>query len=142
MKVVSSEKAWQGFLRRAKSHYPKEYVEALWGAETVDSFRVVEFRKMKLDVTTSGTIDYSDEEATRQRVLAKEEHLNFLGTIHTHPRKDSDTSPSQHDHVEAVKDGERIMGVVYIFQRSSKRFCIRVDWWFPQTPLDFVLLED
>jgi proteasome lid subunit RPN8/RPN11 len=142
MKVFASEKAWLAFLRRAKSHFPKEYIEALWGNETVDSFRIVEFRKMRITATTPTTIDYDDAEATRQRVLAGEEDLTFLGTIHTHPGKGYDTSPSQHDHIDAIKDGERVMGVVYIFQRPSKRFHIRVDWWFPQSPLQFVLLSD
>lgn len=142
MKVVTSQQAWNGFLRRAKTHFPKEYIEALWGAETIDAFRIVEFRKMKIDTTSSGKIDYSDEEVVRQKVLAGEEDMIFLGTVHTHPKKDADSSPSQHDHVEAVKDGERVMGVVYLYKKPSKRFDIKADWWFPQPPLDFVLLGE
>lgn len=143
IKVVTSEKAWAGFLRRAKVTFPNEHIEALWGEETVDSFRITDFKKIHVDKTTNNSIEFNDAETVRQKWLAASEGKVYLGTVHTHPSKSYDTAPSEVDHHEGAKDGEKVMGVVVIYKKKdSNRFVVHTNWWFPQSKLDFVLLPE
>lgn len=142
IKVITSDKAWNGFLRRAKRKFPCEYIEALWGEETVDSYRITYFKPIKIQKATPGSLDYDDTELKRQKWLAEKAGKTFLGTVHTHPRKDFDTSPSQTDHHESIKE-EKIMGVVVIYKKKdSTHFVIEHDWWFPQRKIEFELLSE
>lgn len=141
-KVITSKDAWDGFLRRAKKVFPKEHVEAVWGEETVDSYRVLSFKRVKVEKQSKRQIHYSDAEIKRQKWLAQQAGQVFLGTVHTHPCKDYDTSPSQVDHFESAKDGEKVMGVVVLYKKeNSNRFVVEVDWWIPQPRIDFVILS-
>lgn len=145
IKVVTSDSAWKGFIRRAKNTFPIEYIESVWGEETVDSFRITDFVKMKVnkEKSSNNSIHYDAKELERQRLLAEKEGKTFLGTIHTHPSSSYDTAPSELDHYEGAKDGEKIMGVVVIYKKKdSNRFVIKANWWFPQCKLDFILLEE
>lgn len=143
IRVVTSDKAWKGFLRRAKTHFPSEHIEAIWGEETVDSYRITDFKHIKLNGSNTIAIDYDDTELKRQKWLAQKDNKVFLGTVHTHPYKSSDTAPSEVDHHEGAKDGEKLMGVVVIYKKAdSNRFVIQTDWWFPQKRIEFVLLPN
>ncbi len=71
IKVVTSEKAWEGFLRRAKRKFPNEHIEALWGDVTVDSYRVTHFKTIKTQKSSPLGIDYDDTELKRQKWLAE-----------------------------------------------------------------------
>jgi proteasome lid subunit RPN8/RPN11 len=150
VKVFTSRSAWQGFLRRAKRAYPLEHVEALWGHATVDAFRILKFNRirLKLDkdgnpIQTQNELEYTAKEIKRQKDLAKAAGLEFLGTVHTHPGKDDDPAASEDDHVGAVKDGEKMMGVVHLFRADRKKpFTCVPRWWFPQKPIPFEILPD
>lgn len=142
IKVIASEVAWEGFLRRAKRIFPNEHVEAIWGEETVGSYRITDFKRLKT-ISSPGSIDYDDSEIKRQKWLATQQGKIFLGTVHTHPSKKLDTAPSETDHREAAKDGEKVMGVVVLYKKKdSNRFVIETNWWFPQPLIEFVLLPD
>lgn len=137
MRVFASETEWKSFLRRAKAAFPNEHCEAVWGEETVDSFRVTDFKKMRLSATCK-TIEYDDIELKRQKWEAQEAGKKFLGTVHTHPGKDYDSAPTAHDHHTAALDGERIMGVVLLYKNTAgTRYIIETNWWFPQRRLEF-----
>lgn len=147
MNVVVSKTAWQGFLRRAKRAHPLEHVEALYGLETVDTFRIAKFARIKLsekDPNTSKEIGYTAKEVKRQKQLAKEAGLEFLGTVHTHPQVDHEHVPSEHDHIEAVKDGEKMMGIVHLYKPAGRKshFVHTARWWFPQKPMAFTILPE
>ncbi len=143
IKVITSEKAWAGFVRRAKHAFPKEHAEALWGEETVDSYRITDFKRIKIIKKTMNSIEYDDAEAKRQKWLAQQDGKIFLGTIHTHPRQYYDTAASTQDHIGGIKDGEIVMGVVVIYKKKdTNRFVIKTDWWFPQSKLEFILLPE
>jgi proteasome lid subunit RPN8/RPN11 len=144
LKVIVSTNTWRGFLRRAKRAYPLEHVEAIWGQETVDAFRITKFRRITLSKESNKQeVFYTAKEIKRQKSLAKEAGLEFLGTIHTHPSEDSDTAASENDHVEAVKDGEKMMGVVHLYKKGrQKPFICNPRWWFPQKPLPFEILPE
>jgi len=145
IRVVTSESAWSGFVRRAKRDFPNEHAEALWGEETVDSFRITDFVRMKVnkDKCNGSTIDYEDAELKRQRWLAQQADKVFLGTIHTHPSSNYDTAPSEVDHHEGAKDGEKLMGVVVIYKKKdSNRFVVQTNWWFPQSKIAFEVLKE
>lgn len=143
IKVVTSKIAWAGFVRRAKRAFPKEHVEAIWGEETVDSYRITDFVRMKLNASgcNTTTIDYDEKEVRRQKWLAEKNGKIFLGTIHTHPYSSMDSSPSTVDHHEAAKDGERVIGVMNLYKKNN-RFKEEVDWWFPQHKITFELLPE
>lgn len=142
MKVVTSEKAWNGFLRRAKRAFPCEHIEALWGEQTVDSYRVTDFKPLKITKATPKSLEYNDAELKRQKWMAEKAGKSYLGTVHTHPRKDFDTAPSQTDHHESSKD-EKIIGIVVLYKKKdSPRFVAEADWWFPQKRIDFELLPE
>jgi hypothetical protein len=147
LKVITGHSLWKGFLRRAKDSHPKEHVEALWGQETVDTFRIIKFNRIRLQEGkphTSCGLEYTKKEMDRQKRLAKEAGLMFLGTVHTHPLEEHDHAPTETDHNWAVKDGERIMGVVNLFKPKKKnsRFVYKVGWWFPQSPAAFEILPE
>lgn len=142
-KVVTSEKSWAGFIRRAKRAFPREYIEALWGEETVDTFRITDFKHIKIDKSSHNSIDFNDIEILRQKWLAEASGKVFLGTVHTHPSASYDTAPSQVDHHEGAKDGEKIIGVVVIYKKKdSNKFVVNTNWWFPQAKIDFELLPE
>lgn len=142
MKVVTSTQAWEGFVRRAKRAFPNEYIEALWGEETVDSYRITDFKKVKITKQSAKAVEYDDAEIKRQKWLAQKYNKIFLGTIHTHPRADLDTAPSAQDHNDGFKDSEKIMGVVVIYKnKDNDRFVVEVAWWIPQK-MEFVLLPE
>lgn len=143
IKVVTRKDAWSRFVRRAKAVFPREHAEAIWGEETVDSFRITDFIKMKLnkDKCNTTTIDYDDAELKRQKKLAEKAGKIFLGTIHTHPYASSDSSATTTDHHEGAKDGERVMGVLNLYKKDG-RFKEEIDWWVPQKKMEFVLLPE
>lgn len=145
IKVVTSEKAWNGFVRRAKRSFPGEHVEAIWGEETVDSFRITDFVRMRVNKENcnKNTIDYDPSELKRQKWLAEKVGKTFLGTVHTHPSAGYDTAASETDHYEGAKDGEKVMGVVVLYKKKdSNRFIVQNSWWFPQQKIEFVLLPE
>lgn len=142
IKVVTSEAAWAGFVRRAKHAFPNEHVEAIWGEETVDSYRITDFKRLKT-YCSPGAIDYDEAEIKRQKWLAQKANKSFLGTVHTHPSKSYDTAPSEFDHREGAKDGEKVMGIVVLYKKKdSERFIIEVNWWTPQPKIEFILLPE
>lgn len=143
IKVITSEKAWAGFLRRAKYSFPNEHIEAIWGEETVGSFRITEFKHIKLDSKSPNSLDFSEAEILRQKWLAQTDGKLFLGTVHTHPSASYDTAPSEVDHHEGSKDGELVIGVVVIYKdKNSNRFVTQTNWWVPQSKMEFVLLPE
>jgi proteasome lid subunit RPN8/RPN11 len=150
LKVIVSAKTWQGFIRRAKRAHPLEHVEAVWGQETIDTFRIMRFNRIRLKQRPDGTtiqskdeLEYTGTEIKRQKGLAKEAGMIFLGTVHTHPSADSDPAASEDDHVGAVKDGEKMMGVVHLYKKGRKKpFKCITRWWFPQHPIPFEILPE
>lgn len=141
LKVIASKTAWDGFTQRAKRAFPKEYIEAIWGEETVDSYRITNFKHIKISGHDSKSVEYDDSEISRQKVLAHASGKVFLGTVHTHPKADYDTAASVDDHHDGASDGEKIMGVVVLYKKkNSNRFVVEVDWWVPQPKITFELL--
>jgi len=143
LKVVASEKAWAGFISRAKRAFPQEHIEAIWGEETIDSYRITDFKRIRLVNNSSKSIEYDDSEIKRQKWLAQKAGKVFLGTVHTHPRADFDTAGSKLDHHDGASDGEKIMGIMVLYKKkNSNRFVIEVDWWVPQPKITFELLPE
>jgi hypothetical protein len=141
-KVITFDVAWHGYMRRAKKAFPNEYVEALWGVPTVDSFRITDFVKLRAIGSKNHIECYDDSTEIKRQILeAKAAGKEFLGTIHTHPSKAFDTAASTTDHHSAVQDGERIMGVV-VLHKKGRRFISEVEWWFPQPKIEFELLSE
>jgi proteasome lid subunit RPN8/RPN11 len=141
MNVVIAEPIWDSFVARSKRHHPLEHIEAIWGTETVDGFRILELHRLRITTRTQNCLDYDDIELARQKWLAEKEGLQFLGTVHSHPHRDNDSAPSFIDHIKALKDGERIMGILHLWKEGA-RFKSTIDWWFPQKPLDFNILPE
>jgi proteasome lid subunit RPN8/RPN11 len=143
MKVIVREKSWKAFLAKAKRAYPCEYVNSIWGEETIDSFRITDFKRIKTDTPSPNSINYTEAELKRQKWLAQQNGKVFLGTVHTHPSKRFDTAASNIDHHEGAKDGEKVMGIVLVYRnKDTERFVIEADWWLPQNKIDFVLLSE
>lgn len=140
-KVVTTEAAWSGFMRRAKKAFPKEHVEALFGVATVDSFRITEFKKLSSSATKSKLECTDATEIQALTVRAKKEGNEFLGTIHTHPSAEYDTAASTTDHHDGVRAGERIMGIV-VLDKKGRKFTSDIEWWFPQPKITFELLDE
>lgn len=141
MRVVVSANAWKNFLRRGKSHYAHEIVAALWGYETVEAFRVSRIHPMRVKAGRFWCT-YDDEEISRQKMLAAEAGLKFLGTIHTHPHPDCDPSPSARDHIDSLGHGEKLMGIIHLWKDKNGRFKTDVAWWFPQRKIPFEVIDD
>ena len=83
-KIVIDKEAEAGYRRRALKAYPVEYIEALWGYVRGDVLYVCAFVNMKHTSNTT-QCDYEDEELDDHEDQAKEEKLELLGTIHSHP---------------------------------------------------------
>lgn len=141
MQIHINDEAIQGFLRRAKYHYPCEHIEALWGSAPVGSFHIVQFHPMRTQRSGRSYVKYDDMEISRQRILARNAGLECLGTIHTHPQKEYDTSPSAMDHMSALHDFELVIGICYLYKKPSGRFHIETSYWQPQKPLKLVVQE-
>lgn len=140
MKVYIKKSVWEGFISRAKKKYPKEYIEAIWGTETIEGFRISKFAKVE-HTGTKKSIYHDDFDIKSQDWLARQEGLNYLGTVHTHPHITYDSCPSTTDHKESFRLGDRIMGIVVLYKKNG-RFKIEHDWWFPQPSLKFIILDE
>lgn len=141
--MLAGASDWKKLLRRAKSKHPLEFVEAIWGTETVDSFRISDFNRMRIKDAAKNSLEYDDEEIVRQKALAHAAGKTFLGTIHSHPHVDYSPAPSDTDHEEGILKGERVMGILHLWKdRKTKRFCHDIAWWFPQSRIPFEVLPD
>jgi proteasome lid subunit RPN8/RPN11 len=141
LKVIANVADWRKFIRRAKTSFPIEHCEAIWGEESVDAYRITNFKKMRVVNTNTKQVYYDDAEIKRQKWLAQKAHKIFLGTVHIHPYHNSDSAPSSIDHYEGFKDGEKVMGIVVLYKTDNK-FIYEVNWWFPQRKIDFELLPE
>ena len=120
------------FRRRALRHMPNEYIEALFGIERRNELVICAFINIE-HTGTPRTLDHDDEDYERHRRQAERSGLTLLGTIHTHPHRDSALFSDTDAH-ESLRLGERVMGICAIDTSGTRRKCI-TRYWPPIEPL-------
>lgn len=124
----------RGFKRRAVAafHKDKEYMEAIFIRRAVGEFHVERFIKLKLTKQEDGMVDCDNVQYRALKAEAKSLGLEF-GSVHTHLWGDS--SLSEWDHKESVKEGETLVGVCFITKdEKTGKVKTQLDFWQPQLP--------
>lgn len=132
--IFVDEKEQRGFKRRAVAafHKNQEYMEAFFIRRGVGEFHIVKFIKLKLIKQADDIVDCDSVQYRALRNEARNLGLEF-GTIHTHLYGDS--SLSEWDHKEAVKEHETIAAVCFIWRdENTNKVKTRIDYWQPQLP--------
>jgi len=132
--IYVDDKQQRAFRRRAIAafHKNQEYMEAIFVRRGMGEFYVVKFIKMKLKGAKPGFIDSDQAQYDGLKEEAKKQGLEF-GTVHTHLWGDS--SLSEWDHKESVKEKETLTGVLFIEKdKKTKRIKTKLDFWQPQLP--------
>lgn len=116
MRVLINNNLLRGFIRRAKTVYPREYIELLYGRESRDRFHVTalfepEQRSKARSVTWIEDADAETLDDTPRSPI-------LLGTIHSHP-KESDASPSEFDWKRQASSGDRIAGICALWRGAD-----------------------
>ena len=140
MVTVLNQAALRRFKRRAREHFPKEYMEAVVGFEKDGVFFVVDLETIALK-QAKGWVDFVDaEEVEDIHEEAREDGLEWLGTCHTHPN--CDPVPSDADLIGARGMNERLIGIYEISEvkdkKLKKRFRTKLQWWPAHYPLSVV----
>jgi hypothetical protein len=138
--VYIDAKMQRDFKRRAVSsfHKNKEYMEAIFIRRGIGEFHIVKFIKLKLKDVGEGTVDCDQKHYWALKREARDQGLEF-GTVHTHLW--GDTSLSEWDHKEGVKEGETLLGVCFISKdEKTGRTKTDLNFWQPQLPCKLKVL--
>ena len=124
------------FRRRALRafHKNQEYAEAIFIRRGLGEFYVERFVPLHITKADTYIVEYDDVHCA---ALKNEAHILGLefGTIHTHVVLESGSAPSKHDHTDGVKEGETLVGVCEIEQKTKGgRVRLTMDFWQPQLP--------
>jgi proteasome lid subunit RPN8/RPN11 len=142
-KIVIDKREERKFRRRALAHYPYEHIEALWGEVRGDTVYVVAFMAME-HRSSLKSLQYEDAELDEHEDDAKDAHLEFLGTIHSHPDC-NDNRFGDRDLATMQESQESVMGILAIEaevkgKKLKKRRC-RVAYWPSTRPLEVIRKE-
>jgi hypothetical protein len=110
-------------------------MEVVVGFEKDGVFFVVDLEPVALK-QRKDWVDYVDDEEVEDiHDEAREEGLEYLGTVHSHP--DCPPIPSDADNIGARDMNERVFGIYEISKRkkSKRRFRTSLRWWPTQLPL-------
>ena len=133
-RIVVQKSLERGLLRRAKIGYPKEYVEAIFG-KYYPRRHLIEIHAL-MDVvhkSNPNAVYYDEDEVKISKEWAKENNLEWLGTVHSHTAENTFAEASICDHHGGYASGELVSGVLVIKQcEGSKRYWSKIYWWIPQ----------
>jgi proteasome lid subunit RPN8/RPN11 len=118
--VVVDKKVLASFRRRALKAYPNEYIETIWGKLKGNTAYVFVFHAMEHEATPVAIKLDSEHEHHEEESMSST--MELLGTIHTHPGKDSIPFPSETDIQTHLSEAEPIMGIMAINKRGKRRF--------------------
>lgn len=132
MIITIPKGSWRSFLKKAKSAYPKEYLEVVCGHRTPTGFEVTKFVTVPHTTTGNADLHYDerDLDSIRLQTISAGDGDDVIGTIHTHTISSGDTSLSECDLTDAWRLGEHISGVVNLTKKDGK-FIWATSWWVP-----------
>jgi proteasome lid subunit RPN8/RPN11 len=143
-KIVVDKKNEIKFRHRALKEYPQEYIESLWGIIRGDTLYICIFMPMECKKVTPTSIEFheGEEEFDHQEDEAKEYKLEFIGTIHTHPNRDTSVC-SDGDIHSCQETNEMIMGVMNIptLKEGKKYRRCSISYWPCVRPLEVIRKE-
>lgn len=143
MRVTVDRKQLQRFRARALKTYPQEYIEVVLGENRGDHLVIKKFvqiahKATKTDqlcsvcgqATDQRSLDYTEDEMETCKRMARDEGLQILGSIHSHPDQQADTYPSDTDNASCTTY-DLLLGIMAIW-KAGKRKRSSVKWWLPQ----------
>jgi proteasome lid subunit RPN8/RPN11 len=138
------------FKRIARRRYPLEYLEILLGrvsegaieilksvpiphTSTVDLADAKDISSCFQDAGINFSCDFKDADLEVIKLKAEKEGLVFVGTIHSHPNKET-TVPSEGDNESALDNQEQVFGI-YSYKKNGKtgRTDSKLCFYLPQT---------
>lgn len=136
--VSIDRRVLEGFRRRAKKAYPREFLEAMIGQATIHGEVLVH---AFCAVPHEGTRDYCNYDPADMCSLEEEfapQGLHVVGSIHSHPSMNTCVHPSDLDHATGVEHGEFVMGVLHVFKQNGV-LRTRCHFSVPRKPLAVIV---
>ena len=130
MKLVVPRKHLQEFRTKCRTAYPNEYMGALFGVRTDAGIEIHAIKDIEHLSNADGCY-FLDKTITRSKMSALRAEKEFVGTIHSHchqPAVETCEHMSELDTQSAVKFGELVCGIVYVFDEGHKT---EVHWYVP-----------
>lgn len=131
MKITLDRKQLLAFRKQCRANYPRETMAVLRGKRTTEGVEIEAIQ----DFPHTGTVDashYGDKQIPRAKMKALRKGAEFIGTIHSHclsKHFDCCGHPSDADIRTALKQGEAVMGIVYVYQGGQRT---EVNWYVPK----------
>lgn len=134
MKITISRKILNAFRRQCREAYPLELMAVLHGTRTEDGVIITDIKPIPHVATPDQIKNIPSHVMQRSKIKALASGADWLGTIHSHPHTpecETCWHPSATDQKSAIKDGETIMGIVYVYSGGTRT---EVHWYVPASP--------
>ncbi|MBM3284903.1 MAG: hypothetical protein FJY81_03440 [Candidatus Aminicenantes bacterium] len=113
MKLLINECDLRKFKRRASRGYPREVYGIMLGKKLAN--RTYKIWKIIVPPVVEATYDYViPDYETIDRIVA-ESHLEYIGSIHSHPQAPPTISAHDYQHW----DGDRVVGILSVRKRNA-----------------------
>lgn len=137
--IVVSRAAEQGFRRRALARMPKEYMEVLYGRIKGYKLHIHAFMPIE-HKGKPAALDYEDHDLEDHEGEAVDEHLELLGSIHSHPHC-LDSIYSEQDFRDVQDKTDIVIAICAITQEMKNgrmhRRC-QITYWPAPRPMKVV----
>ena len=132
MKIIAPKKDLRKFRAECRAKFPKEHMAALYGHRASDGALMITRIAPFSHTSTSEDIDYAPGAVRRSKTAALRNHEEWIGTIHSHCFMQSSPTCwhlSTTDIETAIKDGESVCGLVYVYNRGRRS---DLHWYIPK----------
>lgn len=123
MKITIDRKMLNKFRKECREAYPKELMAVLHGTRSEDGVTITAIKPIPHEATTDLIKDIPPHEMRRSKIKALKAGADWLGTIHSHPSSEANDTcchPSESDIKSALKDGETVMAIIYVYEGGSR----------------------
>ncbi len=122
-KVQIHKNILRAFKLRAWSHYPNEYIEAMYGRVTVAGFDIHLFAPVDISFAAVDHLyyDHNPESIDDHEKLTGSQ---FLGYIHTHIGKRTCEHLSLCDYEDALKNQELITATCLLYKTNGRKYAV------------------
>jgi proteasome lid subunit RPN8/RPN11 len=127
------------FRKKCRENYPVESFAVLDGIRGEGGVYVTAIKPIA-HVATPDKVEVKNEAMIRSKIHALRKGAEFIGTIHSHCSTDTEQTCwhlSTTDIKSALKDGESVCGVVYVYDGGHRT---EVHWYVP-SPLPKVIFK-
>jgi hypothetical protein len=140
MNIIVPRKKLQAFRRECRAAFPNEVIAVLRGSRNETGVEIQDIVPIR-HVGDPDKIDVKGADIRNTKISALFMGAEFLGTIHSHcyvPEDPCCWHLSKTDIKSALKDGETVCGLVYVYDAGKRS---DVHWYLPH-PIPTVEYSD